>query len=108
LTNGALRGVYSAPRGDPGLLTDDLKSQLNEDNTRDKLFHPRMRALGYPGADELGATQYDQQGHVARGRFDGCYLFDGRPMVLVELKREGLLADPQQSAKASARLRPRE
>lgn len=86
------------------MLVDDLKGRLNEDNTRDKLFHPRMRALGYPRAGDLGATQYDQQGHVGRGRFDGCYLLDGRPVVLVELKREGLLADPQQLARARAQV----
>ena len=86
------------------MFSDDLKSRMNEDNTRDKLFHPRMRALGYPAAEDIGATQYDQQGHLARGRFDGCYLLDGRPMVLVELKREGLLADEQQLTKARAQV----
>ena len=78
----------------------DLRSRLNEDNTRDKLFHPYMEPLGYPSAEQAGATQYDQQGHVDTGIFDGCYLLDGRPVVLVELKREGLLETPAEVAKA--------
>lgn len=81
-------------------MSADLRSRLNEDNTRDRLFHPRMRSLGYPSSDQAGATQYDQQGYVGTGKFDGCYLYDGRPMVLVELKREALLESEVERARA--------
>ncbi len=82
----------------------DLRSRLNEDNTRDRLFHPHMKLRGYPSADQVGATQYDQQGYLESGRFDGCYLLNGRPMVLVELKREGLLRNLPELEKAQAQV----
>ena len=64
---------------------------LNEDETRDRLFHPMMTTLGYPSPSEGGPTRYDQQGYVGGGFFDGCYMYQDRPLVLVELKAEGLL-----------------
>ena len=85
-------------------MTRDLRSRLNEDNTRDRLFHPHMRERDYPSADQVGATQYDQQGYLESGIFDGCYLLDGRPMVLVELKREGLLRNLPELEKAQAQV----
>ncbi len=81
-------------------MQKDLRSRLNEDNTRDRLFHPRMVALGYPSAAHRGPTQYDQQGYLVTGRFDGCYLLDARPMVLVELKRERRLDSASELATA--------
>jgi len=81
-------------------MSKDFRSRLNEDNTRDKLFHPRMLSLGYPSPQRVGPTQYDQQGYVIEGRFDGCYLLDARPMVLVELKRESLFQSKAEFVKA--------
>ncbi|MBD3405168.1 MAG: N-6 DNA methylase, partial [Candidatus Lokiarchaeota archaeon] len=65
----------------------------NEDETRDRLFHPFMKKKGFPSAASSGPERYDQQGFLETGFFDGCYMYQGKPLVLVELKAEGKLSD---------------
>jgi len=78
------------------VLTKKELDELNEDETRDQLFHPLMREYGYPSPSATVAEvdHYKQQRHLRvesqkreKRRYDGCYCVSNAPIVLVELKR---------------------
>ncbi|MFX0064288.1 MAG: N-6 DNA methylase [Candidatus Hermodarchaeota archaeon] len=64
-----------------------------KDKVTYRLFHSHMQKLGFPSPTESGLNRYDQHRFAEGDRFDGCYIYQGCPLVLVELKMEGKISN---------------
>jgi len=77
------------------VLTERELKDLNEDETRDQLFHPMMKKIGYPPSSNtvVEKEHYKQQKMLRvdskirkKRKYDGCYCIGNTPLILVELK----------------------